>query len=231
MRHMELLAQDIWIFEGRAVQFMGFPFSTRMTVIRLSNDELWIHSPIELSDEIMEQISMLGRVKYLIAPNHLHHLFLLEWIESYPDVEVYGTSEVIKKRSDISFSGTLDEESSKYWSGEIEQELFTGSPVMEECVFYHRSSGTLIVTDLIENFSGKDFKYWQKLIAKGVGILAPNGKMPLDWRLTFLFSQSKARKHLNRILAWRPHRLVMSHGEIIREGADEFLVRSFKWLV
>lgn len=44
---------------------------------------------------------------------------------------------------------------------------------MEECVFYHSSSSTLIVTDLVENFSGKDFNYWQRVVAKGVGILAP----------------------------------------------------------
>ncbi len=74
---------------------------------------------------------------------------------------------------------------------------------MEECVFYHRLSKTLIVTDLVENFSGQDFNYWQRFVAKGgAGILAPNGKMPLDWRLSFMFSKQEARKHLNKLLSW-----------------------------
>ena len=72
---------------------------------------------------------------------------------------------------------------------------------MQECVFYHKVSGTLIVTDLIENFSGQNFNNWQRVVAKGVGILAPNGKTPLDWRLSFVFGKSDARKHLARILA------------------------------
>ena len=102
---------------------------------------------------------------------------------------------------------------------------------MEECVFYHNSSSTLIVTDLVENFSGQDFNCWQRAVAKGVGILAPNGKTPLDWRLSFMFGKTDARKHLNRLLSWNPKILVMAHGEIITENADKFLKQSFKWLM
>ncbi|MGY4879128.1 DUF4336 domain-containing protein [Vreelandella aquamarina] len=228
---MEKLAHEIWIFDGSSVNFLGLPFSTRMTVVRLLNGELWVHSPIQLSEKIREQIAALGQVKYLIAPNHLHHLFLPEWIAAYPNAETYGTDEVIKKRSDISFTESLNNQRSWAWSLEIEQELFSGSPLMEECVFYHKRSKTLVVADLIENFSGQNFNYWQRMVAKGVGILAPNGKMPLDWRLSFIFGRSDARRHLNRLLAWKPQILVMSHGEIVKENTDEFLARSFEWLI
>ncbi|GAL10300.1 hypothetical protein JCM19233_1277 [Vibrio astriarenae] len=116
------------------------------------------------------------------------------------------------------------------WSEDIEQELFSGSPLMEECVFYHKESKVLVVTDLIENFSGQDFNYWQKLVAKGVGILAPNGKMPLDWRLSFVFSKTDARQHLERLLEWDTKILVMAHGVIVRDNVIAFLKRAFKWL-
>lgn len=228
---MENLAHEIWVFDGSSVKFLGLPFSTRMTVVRLLSGELWVHSPIQLSETIREQIENLGQVKYLIAPNHLHHLFLPEWVSAYPDAETYGTNEVIKKRSDISFTDSLNNQKSWAWSSEIEQELFSGSPLMEECVFYHKVSRTLVVADLIENFSGKNFNFWQRVVAKGVGILAPNGKMPLDWRLSFIFGRDDARSHLNRLLAWEPEILVMSHGEIVKENTDEFLARSFEWLV
>ncbi|MCY7296393.1 DUF4336 domain-containing protein [Alteromonas sp. a30] len=227
---MKKLAHEIWIFDGEPVPFLGLPYSTRMVVVRLSSGELWVHSPIKLSESITAQINRLGCVKYLIAPNHLHHLFLSEWIAAYPNAEVYGTDEVIKKCSDISFHASLNHSQSYAWETDIEQELFSGSPLMEECVFFHISSNTLIVTDLVENFSGQRFNYWQRVVAKGVGIIAPNGKMPLDWRLSFMFGKAKARKHFNRLLSWHPKRLVMAHGEIINESADEFLQKSFKWL-
>lgn len=227
---MEKLAHEIWIFDGEPVQFLGLPFSTRMTVIRLSSGDLWIHSPIKLSESVIEKVDSLGCVKYLIAPNHLHHLFLSSWVAAHPNAEVYGTNEVIKKRSDILFHASLDNSKGYAWAPEIEQELFSGSPLMEECVFYHSSSRTLIVTDLVENFSGHDFNYWQRAVAKGVGILAPHGKMPLDWRLSFMFGKADARKHLARLLSWKPQQLIMAHGEIVTENADEFLQQSFKWL-
>lgn len=228
---MENLAENIWIFEGSSVQFLGLPFSTRMTVIRLSNGDLWIHSPINLSKTLIEQVTRLGPVKYLIAPNHLHHLFLADWIDAYPSAEVYGTDEVIKKRDDISFNGSFNHHQRWPWGNEIDQELVSGSPLMQECVFFHKRSETLIVTDLIENFSGQNFNNWQKVVAKGVGILAPNGKTPLDWRLSFVFGKSDARKHLARILAWQPLILVMAHGEIVKVNTNKFLSRSFKWLL
>lgn len=228
---MEKLAHEIWIFDGEPVQFLGLPFSTRMTVIRLSSGELWVHSPIKLSESITEKIDSLGSVKYLIAPNHLHHLFISEWIAVYPNAEVYGTNEVIKKRSDISFHASLNNSQDYAWEPDIEHELFSGSPLMEECVFFHNGSSTLIVTDLVENFSGQDFNYWQRIVATGVGILAPNGKTPLDWRLSFMFGKAEARKHLNRLLSRNPRILVMAHGEIVNENAERFLQQSFKWLV
>ncbi len=228
---IEKLAHEIWIFDGSSVQFLGLPFSTRMTIVRLSSGELWVHSPIKLSEAIIDQLSSLGEVRYLIAPNHLHHLFLPDWLAVYPKAEVFGTNEVIAKRGDLSFNGSLNHQHSWAWGADIDQVLFSGSPLMEECVFFHKSSGVLIVTDLVENFSGNDFNYWQRVVAKGVGILAPNGKMPLDWRLSFMFGKSDASRHLDSLLSWKPQILVMSHGEIVKENADKFLERAFKWLI
>ncbi len=227
---MRNLAEKIWIFDGDAVSFLCLPFTTRMTVIKLSNGELWIHSPIKLTGAIQAQIQQLGKVKYLIAPNHLHHLFLAEWQLIYPEAICYGTNEVIKKRGDITFHSSLNEEQEWPWVKEISQELFSGSPLMEECVFFHRAESVLIVTDLVENFTGKDFNYWQRLVAKMVGILAPHGKMPLDWRLSFMFSKSQARKHISKIFDWEPKIVVMSHGVIVEQNAKDFLKNSFRWL-
>ena len=228
---MKPLADDLWIFDGEAVPFLGLPFSTRMTVVRLSEGGLWVHSPIKLTETIKAQLQELGQVNYLIAPNHLHHLFLAEWIAAYPQADVFGTNEVIKKRDDLSFHDSLNSNRQWAWASDIEQELVSGSPLMEECVFYHKPSGTLIVTDLVENFSGENFSYWQRIAAKVVGILAPKGKTPLDWRLSFLLGKAEARRHMKRVLAWNPQTLIMAHGEIVRENTGEFLARSFKWLV
>lgn len=146
-----MLANNLWVFDGEAVKFLGLPFTTRMTVIRLNNGDLWVHSPIKLTKQISSQLDEIGVIQYLIAPNHLHHLFLAEWQEAYPDALCFG-------------------------------------------------------------------------------ILAPNGKMPLDWRLSFVFHKAKARRHLNKIMEWKPKTIIMAHGLIVKEDADAFLRRSFAWL-
>lgn len=227
---MKVLDENIWIIDGEAVPFFGFPYTTRMTIVRLSCGGLWVHSPIPIDDQTRKKIDLLGAVKYLIAPNKLHHLFIEAWQGHYPDAKLFGTRELIKKRSDISFDGTLTQDLETPWQKDLLNLLFTGSSEMEEFVFFHKSSKTLIVADLIENFSPGVFGPIRRSVAKLAGILSPNGKMPLDWRLTFMFRKPEAREHLNRMLAWKPERIVMSHGLIVDNEATSFLRRSFHWL-
>jgi len=227
---MQQLAENIWIVDGKTVPFLTLPFTTRMTIIRLANGDLWLHSPINYSETLASQIARLGTVKYLIAPNHLHHLFIPDWQVAFPDAQTFGTDELIEKRDDIPFDGSLNEQQTFPWQDEIGQVMFTGSRLMEECVFFHNSSRTLIVTDLIENFPKEGFTRVQQLLAKGTGILAPHGKMPIDWRLSFYFSKAKAREHLRTIKAWQPETIVMAHGCMIEQDAQVFLDKSFSWL-
>ncbi|MCL6415708.1 DUF4336 domain-containing protein [Aestuariirhabdus sp. Z084] len=227
---MEKICSDLWVCNGTSVPFLTIPFSTRMVVIRLPQNKLWVHSPIALTEEIREWIDGIGDVQYLIAPNHLHHLFLHEWQQAYPSALTYGTEELIKKRSDLVFSGELTTAGHYPWKVDIEQLLFTGSPLMQESVFLHVASKSLIVTDLIENFSPDGFSFTQRILLRLTGILAPNGRTPIDWRFSFLFGRNEARRHYDRLLAWKPVRIIMAHGEIIETDAEGFLKKSFAWL-
>ncbi|WP_198244332.1 hypothetical protein [methane-oxidizing endosymbiont of Gigantopelta aegis] len=102
---------------------------------------------------------------------------------------------------------------------------------MEEVIFYHKPSKTLIVADWVENFDPATLNWWYRVLAKLVGILYPNGKMPLDWRLSFLLgNKNEAKKHLKKILAWRPENLILSHGKCIFGNAHKFIEKSFLWL-
>ncbi|MDI4636098.1 MULTISPECIES: DUF4336 domain-containing protein [Halomonadaceae] len=227
---MRYIAENIWIFDGEAVKFYSLPYTTRMTVIALSSGDLWIHSPIKLEPAIQAEVEALGRVKYIIAPNRLHHLFIKQWQQAYPEALVYGTEEVINKRSDLSFDGTLDNATISPWDREIGQLLVTGSPAMKECVFFHKTSGVLIVTDLIENFSPKALPFFKRQVARLSGILAPNGKMPIDWRYSFYLNKAEIRRHIETILSWKPEKIILAHGLIIEENAEDFLRQSFNWL-
>jgi hypothetical protein len=222
--------KHIWIYDGSTVNFYGFPYSTRMTVIQLSNGHLWIHSPEKLNEKLKEELNNFGKVEYLICPNKLHHLFLSEWLSVYPNAKCYAPPGLEKKRPDIQFVKELSNFPEKEWEDEIKQIIFQGSPAMEEVVFFHLNSKTLILTDLIENFNPSAFNWWQKPIARLSGILSPNGKTPIDWRSSFLFGKAKARISFDRMLGWKPKNIIISHGECIFDNGFEFLIKSFKWL-
>ncbi len=225
------IGKEIWTYEGSKVDFYGFPFPTRMTIVRLNDGNLWVHSPENINDELKEELSELGKIRYLISPNKLHHLFLLEWIAAYPEAITYSAPGLSQKRKDIKFDVELSENAEYEWKNDIDQTIFRGSPAMEEVVFYHMLSKTLVLTDLIENFNPSTLNWWQKNLACFAGILYPNGKMPIDWRVSFLFgSKKKARKSLNTIMSWDAENIIVSHGECVFGSGNEFLKNSFNWL-
>jgi len=224
------LGNNIWIYDGKEVYWYGMIYSTRMTIVRINNNEIWVHSPEKIVNGLLEEINDLGVVKYLVSPNKIHHLFVEEWIKEYPDAISFSAPGLRQKRSDIDFDRDLNEQPESDWKKEIDQLVFKGSPAMEEVVFFHKDSETLILTDLIENFHPGHFKGLKKIIAKATGIVSPNGKTPLDWRLTFFFNKKAARKCLRTLLDWKPKKIIISHGECIFDNADEFLKKSFKWL-
>ncbi|MGY6277272.1 DUF4336 domain-containing protein [Methylomonas sp. MgM2] len=227
---LQQIADRLWIHDGGAVRFLGLPYTTRMTVIKLQDESLWVHSPTALTSDLQAEIDNLGKVRYLIAPNKLHHLFLSQWQQTYPAAETYAAPGLLKKRPDIAFNKELTAKSEPVWLTSIEQVLFSGSLFMEEVVFFHKESKTLILADLIENFDPQVFSPWQHFVAKLTGILAPNGKTPVDWRLSFMFGKKRAREALAIMLAWEPENIVIAHGMCIFGNGTEFLDRSFSWL-
>ncbi len=228
---LQRIGEEIWIYEGTTVRFHGFPFSTRMTIVRLGKGDLWIHSPEKINADLKGELADIGEVKYLVSPNKLHHLFLAEWIREYPQAVTCAAPGLARKRKDIEFAIELSATAEDEWAEDISQTLFEGSPAMEEVVFFHKPSSTLILTDLIENFDPKTLNVWQRGLARLAGILAPHGKTPLDWRVSFLLgSRQKARESLAQMLEWNPDNIILSHGQCIMGNGAEFLKASFRWL-
>lgn len=206
------------------------PYTTRMTVVELPNNKLWIHSPSKITDSLLEDLSALGDPTYLVSPNKIHHLYLNEWKERFPHGHLYAPPGLVHKRQDVCFNQELTDLPEDAWINEIDQLIFRGSTMMEEVVFFHKPSQTLILTDLIENFPDNHFHGFKNAIAKMAGIVSPDGKTPLDWRLSFLLGKRKARDSFSRMLAWNPEKIIIAHGECIDENAVQFLNKSFGWL-
>lgn len=232
---LEAIAENIWIAEGSEVSFHGFAYPTRMVVVRLANGDAWIWSPIRLTTELADDITHIGPVAHLVSPNKLHRLFLSEWHVRFPRALLWGPESTIAKSRDLKFERALDNLSPTIWAGEIDQAWFRGSPFLDEIAFFHRSSRTAIIADLIQAF-GEDYlqsrwKPWQRLLIGHLGsiTLADGGGTPIDWRLSF-FNRRTARAARKKIVGWNPERVVIAHGVWQREGGRAFIERALSWL-
>lgn len=225
---LEPFGPGIWIAEGPVVSFYGFPYPTRMIVIRLSDGGLFVWSPIALTPALKAQVDALGPVAHVVSPNKIHHLSMGEWQDAYPSARLYASPGLAQKRKDLRFDAVLGDSPPAVWAADIDQVEMGGSAFLTEIVFFHRKSRTAIFADLIENFRPGWFKGWKGWLARLDGIVMPHGGAPREWRITF--KKRIARAALARILAWQPEQVVMAHGELTRTDGTAFIRKSFRWL-
>jgi uncharacterized protein DUF4336 len=223
------VARDIWIIDGPAIRFYGMPFSTRATVVRLANRTLWVHSPILLSEPLRAQLDALGPVAHLIAPNWIHYAHIASWQAAWPEVQAWAAPGVRERAASrgmaLNFDHDLGAGAPPEWRDQIDQMIVPGSRVHREAVFFHRVSRTLILTDLIENFDPAKLNWWMGTLARLAGIAAPRGGMPPDMKATF--DKTQLAGAVNRMIAWGPDRVILSHGRWFESRGAAQLRRVF----
>ena len=233
LNQLKPVDDNIWIVDGPPTSFYGAPFPTRMTIVRLSDGGLFLHSPIKLTDELNADVSALGPVRHLISPNWIHYVGITDWAAAHPDAQTWASPNVRERAKkygyEIRFDHDLHDGPEDAWTEDIDQLIVAGSSVHSEVVFFHRASQTLILTDLIENFEAKKIPLWFRPLAWMAGILDPDGKAPIDMRMTFSGGKDALRKSLKRILAWKPEKIIVSHGRWYRHDGVAELRRAFRW--
>ena len=226
------IGANIWTVDGPDIRFYGIPFSTRMTVIRLENGDVMLHSPTKICDDLRDEVAALGPVKHLISPNWIHYAYIGEWAAAFPEAVAWASPNVKnrakKAKIDIRFDHDLGNEAPAEWSGQVDQMLAEGSKIHQEVVFFHRTSGTLILTDLIENFESAAIPFWFRPIARLAGVMDPDGKMPLDMWMTFRKQRLKLRACVEQMIGWNPGYIVLAHGRCYDENCVAELRRAFQ---
>ncbi len=209
--------------------FCGIPYPTRMAVIRLADGALWVWSPIPLDARLRQGIDELGPVRHLVSPNKLHHLFLQQWAQAWPAAALYASPRLMRRRRDLPFGAALTDLPHPTWVADIDQVIVHGSFVMEEVVFLHRSSRTAITADLVQRFDPASLRGWQRAIMTLDGLTGPGGSTPREWRLSF-WNRAAARRARQTLLAWNPQRVIIAHGQWIRDNGRAALEGALRWM-
>ncbi|KAL9187050.1 hypothetical protein ACHAXT_010770 [Thalassiosira profunda] len=223
---MEEFAPNIWTVTGPDVDFFGFPYPTRMVVIKLTESEAkgaWIWSPVALSDELASEVeAKAGPVQFLVSPNKIHHIFLKAWADRYPDATVYAPPglEGRKVAAGINFDSRFGEgEPEPAFAKDIDTVIIKGSYFMEEVEFFHRSSKTAIICDLIQRHEESKMTGVKGWMMKLDGLVGETGSTPRDWRITFWpFGKKDLRKSRDAIFEWEADKLIVAHGSCVQSG-------------
>lgn len=230
------LAPDIGIVDGPFEYFtvagvrMPLPFTTRMTAVRLGNGDLFLHSPIQYDEELAAELRRMGTVRHLISPNQWHYAHIGEWQRAFPAAIAWASPGVrrraLARRIDVDFTRELEERPAVEWRDEIDQALLSLG-IFTEFIFFHRASGTLILTDTVMNLELDKIDQPWRAFAKLSGMYHPHGQIFFGMRLPLLLQRRKASAVIRKIRSWRPQRLVLSHGRWIETEVDEVIDRIF----
>jgi hypothetical protein len=229
--------EGIWVAE-QPLRYLGLSVGTRMTVVRLANRELAVISPIQASDVIVGQLSQLGTVKHIIAPNLYHYLFAANFKSLYPHATFWAAPGLEVKKPELVIDKTIKSSANSLWNG-LEFIFFDGFRVLglsgfdslNECVFFHLASRTLILTDTAFHFD-ESFPMLTQFAAKVLGGYKRLSPSVLERIATT--DKESVRKSVEQVLNWNFERVIMAHGSIIeqngkekfRQGYEQFLGQS-----
>jgi hypothetical protein len=203
----------------------GVRIPTRMSVARLGGDGLWVHSAVPIDDALAAEIAVLGKVLYVVAPNCFHHLHIGSLLARFPEAKLFGAPGLAQKRADLPFAGALGEGSSVPWVATIDQIVLEGAPKLNEVVFFHRASRSLLVTDLF--FNMMEPETWATgMVLRMMGTYKRFGPSRA-WR--FYCKDRKALKaSVEKVLAWDFVRVLPAHGAVFE--ADDAREQS-RWFL
>lgn len=220
---LKQISSQIWHAEQNFV-ISSIPVTSRMTIVKLADGSLWVHSPIECSTQLKQEIEQLGKVKYVVAPNKVHYLFAKQFLSFFPEALFYTAPGLQEKRPELPASMVLSG-SNNPWPQDFDYLVFQGIPFANETVWFHKASQTLILTDLCQWWQG-DISLSAKIFNTLTGV-RKKFDVPRTVRL-LVKDKTAARKSADAILQWPIQTIVMAHNSIIESNAKALLSQAFK---
>jgi hypothetical protein len=102
------------------------------------------------------------------------------------------------------------------------------SDPLNEVVFYHPESKTLIITDIAFHF-GPENSWETRLVGKILG--GYQSLQPTLLEKWCLKDRSGVERSIRKVLEWDFDRVIMAHGSIIETSGKSMLKAGYEWLL
>lgn len=218
---IEIERDRLWT-DYQPMRFLGVPIGRRCAVARSTAGELVVFSPLQATPETTAALRSLGRISAFVVPSLFHDRFYEDYFPLFPEAVFLANPAAMashrawplqKLSADIpQLSGIRFVE-------------MKGMPRLQEHVFLHEASRTLIVADAIFNLRKSDgWSHRFALLAAGIK------ETPGLCRLfrTLVRDRKALADSLETVLAWDFDRIVPGHGEVIETRAKDILAHAFR---
>ena len=208
-------------------RILGMRLTTTMTVLRLGDGSLLLHSPVAMTPERRAAVEALGPVAHLYAPNLYHHRRIGEWAAAFPSARLHAPAGLAKKRPDLRIDRVHQATLGPALAGVVDELRIDGFR-LEESVLLYRPARTLVVADLVHNV-GRPQHRWTRFYTRTMGFY---DRVALSRMIRWLgFSdRAAARRSLDEVLAQPFDRLIVGHGAPLAAGGRDALAAAYSWL-
>ncbi|MFN7147493.1 MAG: DUF4336 domain-containing protein [Myxococcota bacterium] len=216
----------IWVSE-RPVWFSGVRLRARSTVLRLEDGGLLVHSPPEPTEALCSAIRALGEVRWIVVPNCFHHLAAQATAARFPSAKVTGPPSATARNPKLRLHMELRDEAFLGAVKELDVIPLDGCPFLDETVFFHRPTGSLIGADIVLSACPRDHWSW-RWAARVTGCYGKVRTPPDVWAKTK--PNDAAARSIDRMAALPLKRLLVAHADTIEDRPSERLLDAWRFV-
>ncbi|MEP7014445.1 MAG: hypothetical protein ABI925_03310, partial [Verrucomicrobiota bacterium] len=221
MRQLRNIATDVALMRY-PFRVFGIDFARNVTLIRLRDERVVIHSTAPFAAADVDTIRNFGKPSWIVDATLMHDTFAKEGRKSFPDIPYLappGFSEVAGVTTELLFPAPAD------WAGQIDVVPIKGLRKHEHALF-HRQSRTLIVADLIFHFAA-DTCGWARFFVRHVMRLPRLQGISVFFRM--LISNREAFEgSMATLLDLDFDRMIVAHAEPVEKDARALLKQALR---
>jgi hypothetical protein len=219
----QLLDRDLGVID-HPFKVGGLTLGTRTTVVRRADGRVVVISPGPLDDAAAAAIIALGPVGAIVAPNLMHHLFVAAARARFAEARLYAPAALGRKNPALRIDGPP----AAVADDTLRAIDVGGMPKLQETLFVHAPSQTLIATDLVFNVRAPA-PWFTRTFMRLNGGFDRFGPTRICRRMCA--DRAAVRAAVARVLDERFDRVVVAHGALLPSGGPAAFRDGFAWLL
>ncbi|EME79078.1 uncharacterized protein MYCFIDRAFT_190127 [Pseudocercospora fijiensis CIRAD86] len=224
----------------------------RGTIVRMATGSLAVFSPVALTETVKKETNDMGTVRYLVALDQEHHMFLESWHKAYPEAKILAPETLPSLRAQQKYSNLPASNLHLFrksdpsppsvdppFDSEFQTE-YVWSHTNKELIFHHKPSRTLIEADLLFNLPATE-QFSKTSTSANTGLLTKlviglqNTQGTAIWQKRLLWyalsatDRGEFNESMKRISEWGFERIVPCHGDVIERDGKGVFEKVMEW--